>query len=349
MHKSLLPVLLYVTLLASACSSGGEPDVVAGSNDTAADSVQGERADAPVSDTRPPDGGTVDSSENRQWSVSCDASVVLANEPGETVTRQFDDATVLFVGPNTSAGASVDGVVQVVAQDLAGPDRLEFSVDSGRTWKPLPAVDEIESVAASPDGSQVAFVDGSSVGLLTIPAELVSRVELPTKDSPTSVSFDEDGELLLTLSDETPGVPYDLASKQDLWRRSRAGEWTRLTDVIADDDRWSIAEFPIDRGGVLYVVLETGLGSGTREDVQSTFASVEPGQRISAIAEVPIDAVLLDVLPSGATIWNYWTAEAGWALVMREADGRTRQLGCGRSSSAPTDAPDPDLMAEEGG
>lgn len=273
--------------------------------------------------------------------------------PDQVLVLESPPVDAALSAPASSLSYSDDLRTLAVSRDAAGRDTLLVSEDGGITWMDVGSMDDIIATATSGDGNLVAAAstDGELSLLRGGNGWVPESIALPSNALFASgLSFDgPSSSLVATLSERVPGARVDLANLVNVWTMDIGTmTWSRVTDLKADFDRWSIAMSPVfdDTSGALLFVVESGLGSGGIEDVTSELWTWGPGSDAPAMVEGGLPQTLL-VAGSGTTrIWNLADETGTWHLLAEDlASSSLTDLGCGRSVLASVLNNDPDNSA----
>lgn len=244
--------------------------------------------------------------------------------------------------------SSEDSKVLVAILDANGPDTLLASSDGGSNWIPVGNFVSPTAMAVSPDGSSVVVADGLQVTILSLDGtESQPVLKLPDIASLAvdDLAFVDHKTLLAVISEHVAGVSDDFASLANVWRLDLASSsWTRLTDLKADSDRWTLAHTPVaDRAGTIKFVVESGLGSGTQDDITTELWVVEQGGVPQMDKTLPIGSILVGWI-GNRTVINVPDDVGLWHILVLVGDAAPVDLGCVRASAAARMNGDPDFQ-----
>ena len=233
----------------------------------------------------------------------------------------------------------------VFVDDRDGGDALVVGTVGGQLV--LPQQGDVFHPVWSPLGD-LAWSTGTSIHIRDRSAGHTTTFQAPSSAvSISSPIFVGPTRLIASVEEPVKGLSSEFEGLNNLWSVGlRSGRWTKLTSFTATAERWSVIRTPIlaDRGDLLFVRVH-GYASRTRPPTFELW-KLRDGAA-SLVRELGGEMYLAGQM-DGGLVWNVADARGRWHLLLVEASGRLRDLGCGRVSVDLLTESDPDLAPTGG-
>jgi hypothetical protein len=255
---------------------------------------------------------------------------------------------VPFLPPVKAAGvmrhvSSMEGVGTAYVLDRQGGDMVVAVSSSGP--RVLARADEARHPSLSPTG-ELVWAEGDGLRLAP-PGGPVTAIAGPPGSTMVSYPmFLGPSAILAVASEAVEGVPAERDGLNNLWLYSREeGSWTRVTDLTADAEHWSVIRTPIlEADGSVSFVRVTGTASATTPPSFELW-NLRDGAA-SKVRDLPGEMYLAGA-DEGARLWNvYSRTDADWHILAEDDASSLRDLGCGRAMVDPLAELDPDIPEE---